>query len=212
MDSPGENSGGDVPTQGWNPGVPRRRQTPPGGRGPRHGALGPPGGRKRSRLAGGSHPAPRWLETARLRLSWGLPWWLSGREPTCQCRRPGFHPWVRKVPSSVLAWEGPWTEEPGGLQPRDHRVGHDCALNDSKSPKGQSTNINSPQDRCQPALWGETGLCASHPWEAPILTRAASPAWCLCLGLSRGGLQWPLMALFSKCYDPGEVRVETWGK
>ena len=27
----------------------------------------------------------------------GLPWWLSGKEPSCQCRRPGFNPWVRKV-------------------------------------------------------------------------------------------------------------------
>ena len=23
-----------------------------------------------------------------------LPWWLSGKEPTCQCRRHGFHPWI----------------------------------------------------------------------------------------------------------------------
>ena len=22
----------------------------------------------------------------------GLPWWLSGRKSTCQCRRQGFHP------------------------------------------------------------------------------------------------------------------------
>ena len=38
--------------------------------------------------------------------------------------RLGFDPWVGKIPleedmathSSVLAWEIPWTEEPGGLQ------------------------------------------------------------------------------------------------
>ena len=28
----------------------------------------------------------------------GLPWWLIGKEPTCQCRRLGFNPWVRKIP------------------------------------------------------------------------------------------------------------------
>ena len=29
--------------------------------------------------------------------------------------------------SSILAWEIPWTEEPGGLQPMGlHRVKHDC--------------------------------------------------------------------------------------
>ena len=26
------------------------------------------------------------------------PWWLCGKEPTCQCRRCGFNPWVGKVP------------------------------------------------------------------------------------------------------------------
>ena len=28
-------------------------------------------------------------------------WWLRGKEPACQCRRPkrhGFDPWVRKIP------------------------------------------------------------------------------------------------------------------
>ena len=23
----------------------------------------------------------------------GLPWWLSGKESTCQCRKHGFNPW-----------------------------------------------------------------------------------------------------------------------
>ena len=27
-----------------------------------------------------------------------LPWWLSGKESACQCRRCGFNPWVRKIP------------------------------------------------------------------------------------------------------------------
>ena len=27
-----------------------------------------------------------------------LPWWLSGKESTCQRRRPEFDPWVRKIP------------------------------------------------------------------------------------------------------------------
>ena len=51
----------------------------------------------------------------------------SGKEPTCQCRRPkrhGFDPWVGKIPwrkgmtthSSILACRIPWTEELGGLQ------------------------------------------------------------------------------------------------
>ena len=31
----------------------------------------------------------------------GLPWWLSGKESACQCRRHKFNPWVRKIP----CWE-----------------------------------------------------------------------------------------------------------
>ena len=53
------------------------------------------------------------------------------KESTCQCRRLGFNPWVRKVPwrrklatySSILAWKIPWTEEPGGLQSKS--IGYD---------------------------------------------------------------------------------------
>ena len=32
-----------------------------------------------------------------------LPRWLSGKESTCQCRRCGFEPWVRKIP-----WRRKW--------------------------------------------------------------------------------------------------------
>ena len=28
----------------------------------------------------------------------GFPRWLSGKECPCQCRRPGFDPWVGKIP------------------------------------------------------------------------------------------------------------------
>ena len=36
-----------------------------------------------------------------------LPWWLSGKESACQCRRPGFNPWVRKIP-----WRRKWQPNP----------------------------------------------------------------------------------------------------
>ena len=29
----------------------------------------------------------------------GLPWWLSGKESACQCRKPRVSPWVGKIPS-----------------------------------------------------------------------------------------------------------------
>ena len=34
-------------------------------------------------------------------------WWLSGNESTCQCRRCGFDPWVRKIP-----WRRKWQPTP----------------------------------------------------------------------------------------------------
>ena len=39
-----------------------------------------------------------------------LPWWLSGKESSCQfrrCRRHGFDPWVRKIP-----WRRKWQPTP----------------------------------------------------------------------------------------------------
>ena len=64
----------------------------------------------------------------------GLPWWLSGKENTCQRRkrgRHGFDPWVRKISwrgmvthPGILAWIIPWTEGPGRLQSMGGRVGH----------------------------------------------------------------------------------------
>ena len=47
-----------------------------------------------------------------------------------QCKRPGFSPWVGKIPWSrtpvFLPGESSWTEVPGGLQSMgSQRVGHD---------------------------------------------------------------------------------------
>ena len=60
------------------------------------------------------------------------PWWLSGKESTCQCRRPGSIPGLGRSPgggitthSSILAWEIPWTEWPGRLPSTGlQRAGH----------------------------------------------------------------------------------------
>ena len=34
----------------------------------------------------------------------GLPWWFSGKEPTCQCKKCGLDPWVEKT-SSRRKWQ-----------------------------------------------------------------------------------------------------------
>ena len=63
----------------------------------------------------------------------GFPRWFSGKDPAYQCRRHGFHSWVRKTPlekemathSSILAWEIPWIKEPDRLYSTgSERVGH----------------------------------------------------------------------------------------
>ena len=44
-----------------------------------------------------------------------LPWWLSGKESTCQCRRCGFNPWVGKIP-----WRRQWQPTPVFLPGKSH--------------------------------------------------------------------------------------------
>ena len=54
----------------------------------------------------------------------GFPGGASGKEPVCQKERMWVHslcgedPLEKEIatPSSILAWEIPWTEEPGGLR------------------------------------------------------------------------------------------------
>ena len=44
-----------------------------------------------------------------------LPWWLSGKESTCQCRRGRFNPWVGKIP-----WRRKWQPTPAFLPGKSH--------------------------------------------------------------------------------------------
>ena len=73
-----------------------------------------------------------------------LPWWLSGKEPACQCRRHGLDSWVRKIP-----WRRRWQPTPVFLPGKSHgqrslagyrpwvcRVGCDLVT------KQQQTSIN----------------------------------------------------------------------
>ena len=61
----------------------------------------------------------------------GFPGGARREEPTCQCRRHEM--WIlflggddpleegRIAHSSILAWRTPWTEEPAGYSPWDHK-------------------------------------------------------------------------------------------
>ena len=69
-----------------------------------------------------------------------LPRWLSGKESTCQCRRPrrwGFDPWVRKIP-----WRRKWQPTPVFLPGKFH--GQSCRA--GYSPKSW-TRLNTAQSR-----------------------------------------------------------------
>ena len=46
----------------------------------------------------------------------GLSWWLSGKEPACQCRRHLFNPWVSKIP-----WRRTWQPTPLFLPGKSYR-------------------------------------------------------------------------------------------
>ena len=45
-----------------------------------------------------------------------IPWWLSGKESTCQCRRLRFDPWVSKIP-----WIRKSQPTPAVLSGKSHR-------------------------------------------------------------------------------------------
>ena len=67
----------------------------------------------------------------KIKYSTVLPWWLRGKESTCQCRVISLgqeDPLEKEMAthSSILAWEIPWTEKPAGLQSMgSQRVGCD---------------------------------------------------------------------------------------
>ena len=48
-------------------------------------------------------------------LHLGLPWWLCGREPACQCGRHGFDPFAGKIP-----WRRGWQPTPVFLPGESH--------------------------------------------------------------------------------------------
>ena len=73
----------------------------------------------------------------------GFPSDSDGKSIYLQCRRPGFDPWVRKIPwrrkwqptPSTVAWKIPWMEETGGLESmQSQRVRHDWATSPLPSP------------------------------------------------------------------------------
>ena len=107
-----------------------------------------------------------------------LPWWLSGKEPACQCRKHRFNPWVRKVP---CRWK--WQPTPLFLpvkthgqrslwsyNPWDHkRIGHNL-LTEQQQPKkniscdtvdDRQISINNGQIKC--GIWTSLKIISVNP-------------------------------------------------
>ena len=78
-----------------------------------------------------------WIHSPDLKSAYlsGLPWWLRWESICLQCRRPGFNPWVGKIP-----WKRKWQPTPVflpgkfhgwkslvGYSPWGRRVGQDWA-------------------------------------------------------------------------------------
>ena len=55
-----------------------------------------------------------WITSSNQCVS-GLLWWLIGKEPTCECVRHGFAPWVGKIP-----WRRKWQPTPVFLPGESH--------------------------------------------------------------------------------------------
>ena len=104
---------------------------------------------------------------------------MSGKEPTCQCKRRGDvgsipGSWrspgggeAMKTHSSVLAWRIPWTEEPGRLQSmRSQRVRHgwnDLAHTQGTTPPVQFCSVaQSCPILCDPTDCSKPGLPVYH--------------------------------------------------
>ena len=69
----------------------------------------------------------------KLTNKFGLSWWFSGKESTCQGRRYKFSPWVGKIPWRTaqqptpvfLPGESHGQRSLVSYRPRGRRVGHD---------------------------------------------------------------------------------------
>jgi len=112
--------------------------------------------------------------------SCGLPWWLSGKESTCQCWRPRFDPWLGKI-----SWRRKWQPPTPVFLPRkspgqrsvvalqsmwSQRVGQDLANN---------TNTVESCKSMQENIWGRMGGCRGEgDWVGPGRGRPLCGSYC----------------------------------
>ena len=92
-----------------------------------------------------------WLHT------WGegLPWGLSGKESTCQGRRPGSDPWVWRIP-----WRRAWQPTPVFLPGESH--GQRCLVGYSPWGRKESNAVHFSRSAVSDSLWPH-GLQHARP-------------------------------------------------
>ena len=106
----------------------------------------------------------------------GHPWWLK-RERICfQCRRPGFDPWVGKIP-----WKREWQTTPVFLPGESHR---------QRSLEGYSP-------------WGPTELDATKRLKPQALLRVIFQKLHYLFIFDCAGSSLLVRAFFSSCSKPG---------
>ena len=92
----------------------------------------------------------------------GVPSWLRWSRICLQCRRPGFHPWVRKIP-----WEWEWPPTPVFLPGKSHGQ-RSLAVCSPWSSKDWATNTLT--------CWTKV-LCMPHPKATEIKHNFAIMEW-----------------------------------
>ena len=106
----------------------------------------------------------------------GLPWWLSGKESTCQCRRHRFDPWSRKIPHSSEQLKpvhhSYWTREPELLSPHAQLLKptspRACALGQEKPPQWKARALQLESSlrllQLEKSLWAVTKIQHSYKY------------------------------------------------
>ena len=121
------------------------------------------------------------------------PLWLSQCRICLKCGRPGFDPWVGKIPWR-RAWqpipvfrpgESPWTEEPGGLQSMGlQRAGRDCTTKHVHVHAHTHTHISVQficsvmSDSLRPHGLQHAGLPCPSPTPGAYSNLCPSSWWC----------------------------------
>ena len=111
----------------------------------------------------------------------GLPGGASGEEPACQyrrCRRPGFDPWVRKIP-----WRSVWQPTPVFLPEKFHGQRSLAGYSPEGRKESDTTEVTQQQQQQEGSLGkkGHMHIRAESLCSAPETVTALSISYvCVC--------------------------------